>query len=81
MKYLTSARALVAAMALLSASAAFAQVVIEAPMAPPPPRAEVMPGQRPGYVWDQGRWRWEHGQYVWVPGHWQPVRPGYRWVP
>ena len=67
--------------AALTAAPAFAQAVIVAPMAPPPPRVEVMPAPRSGYVWDQGRWRWEHGRYVWVPGHWQPVRVGYRWVP
>ncbi|MEX3633544.1 YXWGXW repeat-containing protein [Paraburkholderia sp. BR14320] len=65
--------------ATLTATPAFAQVVI-APMAPPP-RVEVVPAPRDGYVWDQGRWRWEHGRYVWAPGHWQPVRVGYRWVP
>jgi hypothetical protein len=67
--------------AALTAAPAFAQAVIVAPMAPPPPRVEVMPAPRAGYVWDQGRWRWDHGRYVWVPGHWRPVRAGYRWVP
>ncbi|MEX3810897.1 YXWGXW repeat-containing protein [Paraburkholderia sp. BR13439] len=66
--------------ATLTAAPAFAQVVI-APMAPPPPRVELVPAPRDGYVWDQGRWRWEHGRYVWAPGHWQPVRVGYHWVP
>jgi hypothetical protein len=65
----------------LTAAPAFAQAVIVAPMAPPPPRVEVMPAPRAGYVWDQGRWRWEQGRYVWAPGHWQPVRVGYHWVP
>ncbi|WGS54860.1 YXWGXW repeat-containing protein [Paraburkholderia sp. D15] len=67
--------------AALTATPARAQAVIVAPMAPPPPRVEVVPAPRAGYVWDQGRWRWNHGRYVWVPGHWQPVRVGYRWVP
>lgn len=44
--------------ATLTAAPAFAQAVIVAPMAPPPPRVEVMPAPRNGYVWDQGRWRW-----------------------
>ena len=43
--------------------------------------ARLVPAPRDGYVWDQGRWRWDHGRYVWVPGHWQPVRVGYHWVP
>jgi hypothetical protein len=67
--------------ALLDTVPASAQAVVIAPMAPPPPRVEVAPAPRPGYMWDQGRWRWEHGRYVWAPGHWQPVRAGYRWVP
>jgi hypothetical protein len=66
---------------MLTAAPALAQAVIVAPMAPPTPRVEVVPAPRAGYVWDQGRWRWEHGRYVWVQGHWQPVRIGYRWVP
>ncbi|HEX7932705.1 MAG TPA: YXWGXW repeat-containing protein, partial [Paraburkholderia sp.] len=66
--------------AALTAPAACAQAVIVAPLAPPPPRVEVVPAPRPGYVWDQGGWRWRRGQYVWVPGHWQVVRPGYHWV-
>jgi hypothetical protein len=67
--------------ALLTAVPASAQAVMVAPMAPPPPRVEVVPAPRDGYVWDQGRWRWEHGRYAWAPGHWQPVRVGYHWVP
>ncbi|QCP50836.1 hypothetical protein FAZ95_17765 [Trinickia violacea] len=74
------ARLVAAAVTLFAASGAFAQVVI-APMAPPPPRVEVVPGPRAGYVWDPGHWRWVGGRYVWVGGHWQPVRPGVRWVP
>ncbi|MFT4066505.1 YXWGXW repeat-containing protein [Paraburkholderia sp.] len=49
--------------------------------APPPPRAEVVPGPRPGYIWAAGHWRWAQGAYVWEPGHWEAVRVGYHWVP
>jgi hypothetical protein len=66
---------------LLVTVPASAQAVMVSPMAPPPPRVEVVPAPRDGYVWDQGRWRWEHGRYAWAPGHWQPVRVGYHWVP
>ena len=55
---------------------AVAQVVIGPP---PPPRYEVVPGPRAGYVWDGGHWRWMHGRYVWIGGHWRPVRVGHRW--
>jgi WXXGXW repeat (2 copies) len=81
MKNTTLARFLVAATVSLVASISFAQEIIVAPIAPPPPRVEVVPGARPGYAWDHGHWRWDHGQYLWAPGHWQPVRVGYRWVP
>src|SRR3569623_872211 len=67
--------------AALTAAPAIAQAVIIAPVAPPPPRVEVLPAPRAGYVWDQGRWRWRHGRYKWAPGHWQPLRAGYHWVP
>lgn len=49
--------------------------------APPPPRVEVVPVARPGYVWVGGHWRWVQGAYVWEPGHWEMVRVGYHWVP
>lgn len=74
-------RLLAASAASLAASVCFAHAVIIAPMAPPPPRVEVVPAPRPGYVWDQGRWGWAHGRYVWMPGHWRAMRPGRRWVP
>lgn len=57
-----------------------AEVIIVAPNAPPV-RIESVPPARVGYVWDNGHWRWEHGQYVWNPGHWQVERVGYHWVP
>jgi hypothetical protein len=77
----TFLRLLTAGVLTLGASTAFAQAVIVAPMAPPPPRAEPMPPPRAGYAWDPGHWRWAGGRYVWVGGHWQTGRVGYRWVP
>jgi hypothetical protein len=70
-----------AAVLTLASAGVFAQAIIVAPHAPPPPRMEVVPAARPGYVWDPGHWRWNHGTYMWAPGHWQPVRAGYRWIP
>ncbi|MBN3857455.1 MULTISPECIES: YXWGXW repeat-containing protein [unclassified Paraburkholderia] len=81
-KPLLSFRSIVVAATLaLAGTGAFAQTVIIAPNAPPPPRVEHVPPPRAGYAWDPGHWRWNHGAYVWAPGHWQPVRVGYRWVP
>ena len=84
MKYSILLRsALLAALSAASIGAAYAQMYIEAPSAPPPVRVEVMPPPpvAHGYVWDKGHWRWDHGQYVWVPGHWQAERHGWHWVP
>lgn len=44
--------------------------------APPPPRYEVAPPPRPGYIWAPGFWNWEGRSHVWVPGHWEPARAG-----
>ena len=60
---------------------AFADVIVVAPSAPPPPRVEVMPAPRVGYVWDHGHWRWARGHYVWVAGHWEAMRAGRHWQP
>lgn len=81
MTILKRSKAALATAALLLSPAVFAQAVIVAPIAPPPPRVEVMPAPRPGYVWQRGHWRWAHGRYIWVPGHWRLRHAGYRWVP
>lgn len=48
---------------------------------PPPPRYEVVPAPRPGYVWAAGHYEWLHGNYIWRRGHWVRARPGYAYVP
>ncbi|PXW18360.1 YXWGXW repeat-containing protein [Paraburkholderia caballeronis] len=63
------------------AAPAFADVIVVAPSAPPPLRAEVVPGPRAGYVWDRGHWRWDRGHYVWIAGHWETVHAGRHWLP
>ncbi|GAB2837979.1 hypothetical protein GCM10027277_01030 [Pseudoduganella ginsengisoli] len=52
---------------------------------PPPPRYEVIPAPRRGYVWSAGYWEWRGSRHEWVPGHWLAERPGYvytspRWL-
>ena len=49
--------------------------------APPPPRYEVMPPQRPGYVWVPGNWQWRHEADDWRQGYWEPARPDYAYAP
>lgn len=71
---------------LLSAAAVGAPLVAHAGgvyvrIAPPPPRAEVVPHARRGYVWAPGYWRWNGHRHVWVGGYWVRARPGWHWVP
>jgi hypothetical protein len=58
---------------------------VVAPVAPPPPRAEMPPSPPPRhehYDWQPGYWRWNGRAYVWVPGHYaqRPHRMAV-WVP
>jgi hypothetical protein len=55
-------------------------VVVLAPVAPPPPRYEPVPPPRPDYVWAPGYWHWENDRHHWVDGHWEQHRPNERWV-
>ena len=57
-----------------------AEVDIQLNFGPPPPRYEVVPPPRAGYVWAPGYWAWNGYQHVWVRGHWIAARPGYVWV-
>jgi len=58
----------------------YAQRTIIIREAPPPPRAEVVPGPRRGHVWAPGHWAWRDGRHVWISGHWLRERHGHRWV-
>ena len=66
-----------------AASAGFSAPVFSAPVnvdiliAPPAPRYEVVPVDRPGYTWAPGYWNYRHNRYQWVAGHWVRERPGY----
>jgi len=57
-----------------------AQVSITFGSPPPPPRYEVVPAPRVGYVWAPGHYELINDQYVWRPGQWMTERPGYRYV-
>jgi hypothetical protein len=45
--------------------------------APPPPRYEVVPAPRYGYVWIPGYWNWDGRRHVWHEGYWERERPGF----
>ena len=49
--------------------------------APPAPRYEVIPADRPGFAWQPGYWEWRNGRHYWVRGHWVRERKGYYWHP
>jgi hypothetical protein len=53
-----------------------------APVAPPPPYAEVRPAAPfVGALWIAGYWGWVGGRHEWVAGRWERPRPGYGWAP
>ena len=58
-------------------TAAVAQVRVSIRTAPPPPRHEVMPAARRGYVWVPGYWNWNGRRHVWQQGVWVKERRGY----
>lgn len=47
--------------------------------APPPPRYEVMPAARAGYIWVPGYWTWSGRRHVWLGGHWERARAGFHY--
>ncbi|MBN8488631.1 MAG: YXWGXW repeat-containing protein [Burkholderiales bacterium] len=56
--------------------------LVMAPMAPPPPRYEVVPAlPYAGAVWIGGYWNWSGRAHVWVPGRWEAPRHGWRYEP
>ncbi len=59
------------------ASAYSAPGTVEARRRPPAPRREVVPVNRPGYIWAPGYWEDRRDRYQWVSGRWVRERPGY----
>jgi len=69
-----------AGVALPTAAQAQAYISVQVGTPPPPPRVEMVPVSRPGYVWAPGHYQWLHGNYIWRRGHWVAARPGYAYV-
>jgi hypothetical protein len=66
-------------------TAAQAQYTAIVSTAPPPPRHEVVPAAREGWVWAPGHWQLRGDEYVWREGRWMRERVGFeyrepRWV-
>lgn len=55
--------------------------VHDARLAPPPPRHELLPPPRSGYVWSPGHWELRGPRHGWVAGAWIAERPGYVYRP
>ena len=60
---------------LSSNAATYREVTVR--RAPPPPRNEVAPAPRRGYVWSTGYWNWSNNKHHWVKGNWMRERTGY----
>lgn len=73
--------AVLAAGFTLAATASEARVDVDVNLAPPPPRYEVVPAPRAGYVWAPGYWDYVGNHHVWRKGHWVAERHGYRYAP
>ncbi|MEP6996751.1 MAG: hypothetical protein ABI900_03830 [Betaproteobacteria bacterium] len=60
-----------------------ARVDVDINIAPPPPRYEVVPRPRVGFVWAPGYWVWDgrHHRHVWRRGYYIRERHGQHWVP
>lgn len=50
-------------------------------VAPPPPRVEIIPRPRAGYLWSPGHWEWRGNRHEWTTGVWIAERPGYVYHP
>lgn len=62
-------------------SVANAAVGVYLNVAPPPPRSEVVPTSRRGYVWVPGYWDVRGHRHVWRAGYWERARRGYSYAP
>ena len=76
-KTLVAASIAIMSLGTLATVPAQAQVYVQ--VAPPPPRAEVVPPPRQGYAWAPGHWEWRGNRHVWVRGNWMRERAGYRY--
>lgn len=71
----------IAGSAVVAPSLVRAGVGIDINIAPPAPRVEVVPPQRPGFIWAPGYWAYRDQAHVWIPGRWVHERRGFHWVP
>jgi hypothetical protein len=75
--WMTGALAALAVSGAMVSVPAQAATSINVQIGPPPPRYEVVPVVRPGYLWVPGHWEWAGNRHVWVAGHYLRERPGF----
>ncbi|WP_338760783.1 YXWGXW repeat-containing protein [Massilia sp. METH4] len=80
MKKLLIAAMFAASLGAVGAPALAATEIVVVRKAPPPPRHEVVPQARHGYVWTPGYWNWNGHRYAWVRGKYVKARAGYHWA-
>ena len=56
-------------------------VELEIGTAPPPPRVEVVPEPREGFIYERGHYEWDGQRYVWVEGKFIEKREDHKWRP
>src|SRR5437867_3511023 len=71
------AAAIAASFGSMAAPATAAEVFVR--VAPPPPRTEVVPPPRQGWIWEPGHWEWNGHRHVWRHGVWVRERRGWRY--
>lgn len=74
---ITAVALLAVASAGFSASTQAGPASVDIRVGPPPPRVEVVPASRRGYVWAPGYWNWRGHHHHWVGGTWVRERRGY----
>jgi hypothetical protein len=71
---------LAASLGAVSAPAS-AAVSLYVDVAPPPPRYEVVPAPRAGFIWAPGYWDYRGGHHAWVKGRWEREQRGMYYHP
>jgi hypothetical protein len=83
MKHFFIAAAFIAATtAIFMPEVAFARTSVDIVIGtqPPPPRYEVVPVAREGFVWIPGYWNWDGRRHVWAEGYWERAHLGQVYV-
>jgi hypothetical protein len=53
--------------------------VVDVEAEPPAAQVEVVPAERPGFIWIHGYWQRFGSEWRWHAGYWEHARSGYVW--